>query len=88
VRQLASQQVRRSPDDTRFEDLQSLSILKLFVRFSSGLSSVCHFGHDGEIMGVIRDRGHAVVPAGRTGGGTASYFDLKKSLRVEAPGRH
>ena len=28
-----------------------MSILKLFVMFSSGLSSVCHFGHDGEIMG-------------------------------------
>ena len=27
-----------------------MSILKLFVMFSSGLSSVCHFGHDGEIM--------------------------------------
>jgi hypothetical protein len=30
-----------------------VSILKLFVMFSSGLSSVCHFGHDGEILGVI-----------------------------------
>ena len=49
-----------------------MSILKLFVMFSSGLSSVCHFGHDGEIIEVTRDQGHAVVPAGRTGGGTAS----------------
>jgi hypothetical protein len=29
-----------------------MSILKLFVMFASGLSSVCHFGHDGEITGV------------------------------------
>jgi hypothetical protein len=40
--------------DTKDENLQVMSILKLFVMFSSGLSSVCHFGHDGEIMGRRR----------------------------------
>jgi putative effector of murein hydrolase LrgA (UPF0299 family) len=36
----------------RVRTYKQLSILKLFVMFSSGLSSVCHFGHDGEIVGV------------------------------------
>ena len=52
----------RSQNDIGNENPQKLSILKLFVMFSSGLSSVCHFGHDGEIMGVIPRSGTRCVP--------------------------
>jgi hypothetical protein len=54
VRTPPSAQLRTTPMDTKDENLQVMSILKLFVMFSSGLSSVCHFGHDGEIMGRRR----------------------------------
>jgi hypothetical protein len=43
VRQLASPQVRRSRDDTEFGNLHRLSILKLFVMFSTEMSCRCHF---------------------------------------------
>jgi len=35
--------IKGSSDDTRFENLQRLPILKPCVMFSSGMSSVCHF---------------------------------------------
>jgi hypothetical protein len=54
VRRPESLHVRGSQSDIEFEKLHPLvSILKLFVMFASGLSSVCHFGRDGEIMGAL-----------------------------------
>ena len=56
VRRPESLHVRRSRGDTGFENRQRLSVLKLdalFVMFSSGLSSVCHFGHDGVAMSAL-----------------------------------
>jgi len=37
----------------RMETYKSLSIPKLFVVLSSGLPSVCNFGHGGETIAVI-----------------------------------